>query len=151
MPPPASGLTSRLALLRRGLHDRAILGRQRLQQAAAGLSAPLLRSRLARAQERLQAARLAPSLVAQRIAVRQERLAALWRMAAQLDPREVLKRGYAIVRDAAGKPVMSAAAARSSSGLEIEFADGRVALGSAARPRPGAAAPGTPPEQGKLL
>jgi exodeoxyribonuclease VII large subunit len=41
--------------------------------------------------------------------------------------REVLKRGFALVRDGAGHPLRSAAAVTSRMRMEIEFSDGRVA------------------------
>jgi exodeoxyribonuclease VII large subunit len=70
-------------------------------------------------------------------------------MAEQLSPRRVLERGYAIVRDTDGLPVMTAKAARAAKGLEIEFADGRLGLaGSLPAPRPTRP---PAPEQGKLL
>jgi exodeoxyribonuclease VII large subunit len=40
--------------------------------------------------------------------------------------QSVLKRGFALVRDAAGHPLRSAAAITSGTRLDIEFADGRV-------------------------
>jgi len=40
--------------------------------------------------------------------------------------REVLKRGFALVRDEAGHPLHTAAAVASGTRLDIEFADGRV-------------------------
>jgi exodeoxyribonuclease VII large subunit len=60
--------------------------------------------------------------------------------------REVLKRGYALVRDEAGHPLHSAAAVSSGARLDIEFADGRVnALADGeSRPTPPAAAPPVP-------
>jgi exodeoxyribonuclease VII large subunit len=144
-------LDEQAVLLRRALLDRAAEGRQRLSGAGAGLSAPLLRLKLQQAQERLLAARLTPALVAARIEAAHQRLTALWRMAAALDPRAVLGRGYAIIRGDSGTPVLSAAAARAQAALEIEFADGRLAVASGpARPR--SAAPRPPAgAQGKLL
>ncbi len=54
--------------------------------------------------------------------------------------REVLKRGYALVRDAAGLPLHSAAAVTAGAPIEIEFSDGRIRAraedGSAAAPAP---------------
>ena len=41
--------------------------------------------------------------------------------------REVLKRGFALVRDGEGHPVRAAAQVASGAALEIEFADGRLA------------------------
>ena len=148
-------LDNQAELLRRGLADRTVLARHALQQAAAGLSAPLLAARLARGKERLAGARLSPTFALRRIADGRERVAVLCRMMEQLSPAQVLKRGYAIVRDEAGTPVMSAAAARASASLELEFADGRVATGAGAgikrNPRPSPARPAETPEQGKLL
>jgi exodeoxyribonuclease VII large subunit len=72
-------------------------------------------------------------------------------MADQMSPGRVLMRGYAIVRDGAGRPVMTAKAARAATGLEIEFADGRLALTGATQPPTSRPARPAPPEQGKLL
>ena len=144
--------------LRRGLMERIVSARASLQRDASHLSAPLLASRLARAKERLAAVRLTPVLVARRLAEGRERTAALWRMAEQLSPERVLRRGYAIVRDGAGQPVMSAATARASGALELQFADGRLQVGGtgaavapARPPRPAPAPRPEPPVQGKLL
>ena len=154
--PHAQRLDDMAERLRRGLSDRAAIARSRLQVLAGGVSAALLAERLRRARERLGAVRLAPALVARRIAEGRERLGALARMAVQLSPGEVLKRGYAIVRDEAGKPVMSVAVARTKAALEIEFADGRIGLGPGSLgTRPTPSRPKPPPEpapvQGKLL
>jgi exodeoxyribonuclease VII large subunit len=48
------------------------------------------------------------------------------------DPQRTLERGYALVEDATGEPVMSAAAARSQPALVVRLHDGRVAV----RPQP---------------
>jgi exodeoxyribonuclease VII large subunit len=40
--------------------------------------------------------------------------------------REVLKRGFALVRDGEGRPLRSAAAVTGRMRMEIEFSDGRV-------------------------
>ena len=144
--------------LRRGLAERAGVARSRLQDYAGRLSLPLLRGRIERAGERLASARLVPSLVSRRIDESCARVDGLARMAEQLSPARVLARGYAIVRDGQGKPVMTLAAARQADALEIEFADGRLAAGgtgggspvrTARAIRP--AAPEQTPVQGKLL
>ena len=41
-------------------------------------------------------------------------------------PGEELARGFTLVRDAAGRPLRSAAAVTAGAPIEIEFADGRV-------------------------
>ena len=153
--PQAQRLDDLAERARRGLSQRATAALGRLQHSAGRLSLPLLRSRLAEARQRLASARFAPALVLRRIDEGRVRQQALWRMVEQLSPRRVLTRGYAIVRDGAGHPVMSAATARAAAGLEIEFADGRLALsgpgsGSAPPPAPRRSRP-PPPEQGKLL
>jgi exodeoxyribonuclease VII large subunit len=48
------------------------------------------------------------------------------RLLAAFSYREVLKRGFALVRDRDGRPLRAAAAVVSGTRLEIEFADGRV-------------------------
>ena len=141
--------------LRRGLAERASVARARLQDSAGRLSLPLLRGRIERAGERLAAARLVPALVLRRIAESRTAVDGLARMAEQLSPAQVLRRGYAIVRGDGGKPVMSATEARSAAALELEFSDGRLSIGGvaparAARPTP-PPAPALPSAQGKLL
>ncbi len=138
--------------LRRGLSERIVAARSALQKDAARLSAPLLASRLERGRERLAAQRLVPALVERRVAESRERVSLLWRMTEQLSPRRVLERGYAIVRNAEGRPVMSAALAAAEPVLDIEFADGHIRSGGAATRASPTRKPSTPPlEQGKLL
>ena len=50
------------------------------------------------------------------------------------DPRAVLARGYALVTDRAGHPVMSAAAVPPTGRLRLEFADGSVEVQRAPEP-----------------
>ncbi len=152
--PYAQRLDEQGERLRRALSERASAARARLQQSAGRLSLPLLRGRVASAQQRLEAARLVPALVLRRITQNRAAIDALGRMTQQLSPLRVLQRGYAIVRGDHGKPVTSAAEAGKAAALELEFADGRVAIGAAGgsvparSPRP---ARPVPPEQGKLL
>ncbi|HEY0957679.1 MAG TPA: exodeoxyribonuclease VII large subunit [Novosphingobium sp.] len=136
--------------LRRGLRENIGVARERLQRDASKLSVPLLSARLEHARHRLESQRLVPALVTRRLAEARQGVDVQWRMIEQLSPRRVLERGYAIVRDGQGKPVMSAAAAAREPALEIEFADGRIPAGTS----PARAAPRgkpAPPEQGKLL
>ena len=63
--------------------------------------------------------------------------------------REVLKRGFALVRDGEGHPLHSAAAVSTGTRLDIEFADGRVGAVADGESRPtpppaAAAVPKTP-------
>ncbi len=67
--------------------------------------------------------------------------------------RSVLERGYAVIRDAHGHPVVSAAAARPGEALAIEFGDGTVGAvvsGTPAAPKPRKPAP-FDGRQGSLL
>ena len=140
------------ALLRHGLERRT----ERLRRAETGLRPEAMAREIARLGDRLgaQAARLARD--GQRLG-RDEaaRLAALARTLATLDPEAVLGRGYAIVRDARGHVLASAALAGKEPRLAIQFADGRVAArpeGAAPKPRrrPGSGG-GEDEDQGRLI
>jgi exodeoxyribonuclease VII large subunit len=72
----------------------------------------------------------------------------------------VLNRGFALVRDQDGAPVLAAAGTRTGDALQIEFADGRIGArvtdGAGATPKPAASAPprrrdGGTGNQGSLL
>jgi exodeoxyribonuclease VII large subunit len=66
----------------------------------------------------------------------------------------VLARGFALVRDAADRPVTSAAKVTPGAGLSIQFGDGEVAAtagGRADKPRPRASKKRPDPRQGNLL
>ena len=122
--------------------------RQRLLRADLGLRPAAMLAGIARLRERLEAreARLA------RIGDRRARdaraaLDALGRTLASLGPQRVLERGFAIVRDGAGRVLTGAEAARKVAAIEVEFADGRVR----ARPERGAAKATEAPGQGRLL
>lgn len=126
---------------------------QRLENLAARLSPALARlftdaerdirqgrDRLAGLSQRLDA--LPPAQIAQR----RQRLEALDRMRQTLGYAETLKRGFAVVRGD-GQVVTTKAGAEKAAALEIEFADGRVALG--AKPKTRKAGDG--PDQGSLF
>ncbi len=61
-----------------------------------------------------------------RVQLESHRLLALWKRLESASPQSVLKRGYALVRDAAGRPVSRAAAIASGQSLVTEFHDGQV-------------------------
>ena len=69
---------------------------------------------------------LRPALLDQRLARAKDRLTATTRLMASLHPHNPLKRGYALVTDAAGKVVMNSAAARKESSLSLTFIDGHI-------------------------
>lgn len=149
----------RLPTALKGMADRR---RVQLTQAAAGLRPRLLTGELTKRRERLEgwATRLDPSRISEANQRRNRdldglstrldrafssntdahrtRLDALDRMRQTLGYTETLKRGYAVVRGD-GAVVTTQAAAGAASALEIEFADGRLAVGG------GTAAPTTPP------
>ena len=97
-----------------GLRERANRARERLQSDRARLNAPLLKSRLAQAQERL---------------------AATARLMNSLDPDNVLKRGYVRVVGPAGTLTDKADAAREAA-LTLKFRDGDLAVSTTAAPAP---------------
>jgi exodeoxyribonuclease VII large subunit len=87
------------------------------------------RQKIARDRERAQRlaerARRALSTAIQRL---QARVANSGQMLGALSYRSVLARGFALVRDAQGSPLHAAAAIGPNARLDLEFADGRVAV-----------------------
>ena len=71
-------------------------------------------------------ARLAHASPQTRVEQESQRLLSLWKRLQAASPASVLNRGFAIVRDAAGAPVIRRAAVKSGQGLAAEFADGTV-------------------------
>jgi exodeoxyribonuclease VII large subunit len=67
-----------------------------------------------------------------------ERLEGLGQLLDSLSYERVLARGFALVRDGAGLPVLAAASVRPGAALVIQFADGDVPVTADADP-PGAA------------
>ncbi|MBP7001668.1 exodeoxyribonuclease VII large subunit [Amaricoccus sp.] len=180
----AQGAAGRLApaLLARAIAAR----RERLERVAAGLDPGRREREIGRLGERLAAAaarleRVGAGRLAQgrvgldglaraldragpaRLAAARGALGGWARLLATLGPEATLARGFAIVRDEAGRVLTRAADARAAAGLEIELADGRVAArpeagagpaprpGAVARPRRGGRESGGDPGQGSLL
>jgi exodeoxyribonuclease VII large subunit len=81
------------------------------------------RQQLAGARAALE--RVSPEL---RVQVESHRLLSLWKRLQAASPASVLHRGFAIVRDEKGTPVMRRAAVQSGQRLAAEFADGTVPL-----------------------
>ena len=95
-------------------------------------------------------------MAARGVVVRRERLTALSRTLESLDYRNVLARGFALVRSTEGTMLRRASEVKPGLALDIEFADGHVA--AHADPRARAAEPegkprmrGSDGKQGKLL
>ena len=85
------------------------------------------RTRLTRDGERVSAfAERAQRAMRQFLAVRQARAERGSQLLAAFSYRGVLARGFALVRDAAGRPLRSIAATSAGMPIDIEFADGRV-------------------------
>jgi exodeoxyribonuclease VII large subunit len=157
--------------LGRGLRANAHLHRASFTRIGGRLSAHLLRTHVERRRERYDgiALRLRASAAANvtahrmRLARERERVAALaeraeravenfldarwarWERGSQLlaafSYRSVLARGFALVRDRAGRPVRTAAAVTVGTPLDVEFSDGHVGaraevVQASAAPRP---------------
>jgi exodeoxyribonuclease VII large subunit len=145
--------SERLTALARHLPRREALyapQRQRLDDAQGRLDRSQ-RQRLTIIGERLatRAGALRPALLARRWDRDRARIEGLERLLTSLDPRALLSRGYAMVRDSGGGIVTTAAKARGAGGLRLQFADGEVpvmvteggAPPSPASPPPSAALP----------
>lgn len=101
------------------------------------------RTRIAQSTEVTQrvAERLVPALQGQ-IARKADRLEAVSKLFDSLNYKSVLKRGYALVRDADGQPLRSADAVLDGQALVLEFADGKAdATGGRIGTRPKPAKP----------
>ncbi len=109
--------------LRRGLVDRSGAGREKLAAVAARLSPAVLQRGARDAQTRLDRARLVPSLVQRPLEQKRAQLDALARLASQFHPEKPLERGYAIVRDSAGKALTSKQQAAKEAVLKLQFKD----------------------------
>jgi exodeoxyribonuclease VII large subunit len=112
--------TDRLVLARDALlRDR----RAELQTLVAGLHSPA--ALVARAEQTLAGlAERLPAAILRLLQGVAERTASVGKLLDSLSWRGVLERGFALVRDAAGTPVLRAASLASGAEVEIEFADG---------------------------
>ncbi|MBP0481239.1 exodeoxyribonuclease VII large subunit [Sagittula salina] len=141
----------RPGLLRRMLESE----RKRLEDRAARLTPQAIMREVRQGRERLDrlSARMS-EVQGARLADLNRRAEALGRLNETLGYRATLKRGYAVVRGD-GQVVTTTAQARAAQALEIEFADGRLALegdGAAAQTKsPRAKTKPKPPEQGSLF
>ena len=91
--------------LRRGLGHRLSVARGELARASGALR---------------------PGLLSQRLVRERERVERLWRVAASLNPSNVLQRGYALVEKRGGGVITGAAEARAAGALTLRFGDGAV-------------------------
>ena len=150
--------SERLTALARHLPKREALyapQRQRLDDVEGRLGRSQ-RQRLAVISERLatRGAALRPALLVRRWDRDRALIEGLGRLLGSLDPRALLSRGYAMVRDTGGAIVTTAAKAQGAGHLQLQFADGEVAVDVAgdaapASPRPARKAPPAPPKRGQ--
>jgi exodeoxyribonuclease VII large subunit len=134
--------------LPRALRANAQLHHTQLSRIGARLSPQLLRARIERCKELVGAFAHRGQRAAQiYLARRRDRLTSCGQLLIAYSYREVLKRGFALVRGADGQPLHAAAVIGPGMKLNIEFADGHVtatAEGASAASRP--ASPGSPPK-----
>jgi exodeoxyribonuclease VII large subunit len=63
-----------------------------------------------------------------RVRLESHRLLSLWKRLQAASPKSVLRRGFVILRDEAGRPVPRRAGVRSGQRLTAEFGDGEAGL-----------------------
>ncbi len=88
------------------------------------------------------------------MARRRDRLGSLWQLAASYSYEAVLARGFALVRDGAGKPVRTAAELAAGARYDVQFADGHAGMVAVEGERPRTVAktkPSGTPGQGSLF
>ena len=158
-------LLSRIAERRQRVIERADraervmerrIDRSRAQVAALDVSLRAMPARIAtqtgRLRERLVALALrGESALAGDLSRRRALMQAQGRMLESLSYRNVLKRGYALVRDEAGHPVKGAADLGPGRAIGIEFSDGTVEAVTGATPRRKPAKDNPPTKQGSLF
>ncbi len=144
---PRQRLDHAAAALGRALRANAQIHHVGFSRIAGRLSPHLLRGGIERRRERMAAfAERARRAVRHLVAARQARAERGSQLLAALSYRGVLARGFALIRDAASRPLRTAAAVTAGMPLEIEFADGRVGAraddaGAGAKPAGEAAKP----------
>ncbi len=105
----------------------AALRRARLERLSGRLTPVSVLNRLERAGERLHTLELrARQTFIAGIETRRRHLAAQEQMLASLSYQSVLRRGFALVRDEAGRTVRTTGAAHAGAHITIEVADGRI-------------------------
>jgi exodeoxyribonuclease VII large subunit len=139
-----AGARARHGAAARSLERAVTLDRERKRERVSLLGARLQAALQARARfDRQQDARLVQGEARLRrafatvIAQRRARVAAAAQLLGAVSYRNVLKRGFALVRDREGAPLRSAAAIGVGQPIRIEFADGELAATADGAPRPG--------------
>jgi len=124
---PRQRLDNAADKLPRALRANAHVHHQQFSRLVGRLSPQLLRARTGRCRE-LVGAFAERGARAHRIYLEKQnaRLKGLGQLLVAFSYKDVLKRGYALVRDAGGLPLHAAAAISPGASIEIEFSDGRV-------------------------
>jgi exodeoxyribonuclease VII large subunit len=124
---PRQRLDAATGQLPRALTSNTHAHERRFTRAAARLSPRVLSGQLVQNNQRVTTAGERLTLAARGLLVRhQTRLASSGQLLAALSYRGVLARGFALVRDASGQAVRTAAAVAPGAALSLEFADGRI-------------------------
>ena len=156
-------LAQRTAALRpQTLRNRLRSEAAQLERLSARLSPRLVqRAQAERRRSLSDTARRFDAAAVSALRARRDRLASLGRLLDTLGYTATLARGFAVVRDGEGAVVTRVATAEAAKNLEIEFADGRFALGTGHGPLqpPGGGSrkrraykpSGDPPTQGSLF
>ncbi|MHC0053223.1 exodeoxyribonuclease VII large subunit [Actibacterium sp. D379-3] len=143
------GLQAWAARLEPGLARTARIKRDQLQTRAQRLRPDGLQRDIDRKSQDLDRLSARFAMAAQgQVKGWSSRLDAVERMRQSLGYVETLKRGYAVVRSG-DQVITTKAAAETATALEIEFQDGRFAIGGKPARKPRKSDP--PPEQGSLL
>ena len=110
--------------------ERLLAPQRQLLDDSDGRLAVIFRQTMTAASHQLAqlSAGLRPVTLTQRVAAAQERLDAMWRLLHSLDPRQMMARGFAIVRDCGGAIMTSAMRAQEARLMLLSFADGDVAV-----------------------
>ena len=134
-----------------GLERAALSARQVLGASASRLRPTPLAERVGRLRKDLDDldSRLQQTFERQ-LQRRREQLVACDRLRETLGYRETLRRGYAVVRSGQAL-ITTVAGVEAAKSLEIEFADGRIAVAQTGAARPAGRAKPKPPEQGQLF
>jgi exodeoxyribonuclease VII large subunit len=134
-----------------GLERAALSARQVLGASASRLRPTPLTERVGRLRKDLDDldSRLQQTFERQ-LQRRREQLVACDRLRETLGYRETLRRGYAVVRSGQAL-ITTVAGVEVAKSLEIEFADGCIAVAQTATARPAGRAKPKPPEQGQLF
>ena len=132
--------------LKRSLRANAHAHRVQYERASGRLTPRALRAQIVHVRDRIRSLAGRGTRCIEVAAERHRaRLQSLTQLLNALGYHKVLERGFALVRDAAGEPLRSAARVAINDPLDIEFADGRVAAvatGGSAAPKKQKGTPG---------